>query len=289
MDINDIKTIAVIGAGNMGHQVSLHAAISGFNTVCTDVNAETLAKAEKFVETYLAGRVEKQKLTQAQADAAKANIRFTGDLRDAVRALITENPKAPITLNRVYRFLAVRLHPDNPKTGDLDQFLLLKQAYDVLSDPQRRAEYDANRDVSDHEPIVGDQLCNWVDFMDDIDGELNRRLAVLGLLYIQRRTNPYNPEVSLMTLEQSMGFPRDYLDFTTWYLKSKEFITKADNATFTLTVHGVDFVESNREKIPVLKRLLTGPTTEDSVADVGPTPPNIRPDVWHHPGPLGSH
>lgn len=84
MDINDIKTIAVIGAGNMGHQVSLHAAISGFNTVCTDVNAETLAKAEKFVETYLAGRVEKQKLTQAQADAAKANIRFTGDLRDAV-------------------------------------------------------------------------------------------------------------------------------------------------------------------------------------------------------------
>jgi len=27
------------------------------------------------------------------------------DLRDAVRALVTENPRAPITLNRVYRFL----------------------------------------------------------------------------------------------------------------------------------------------------------------------------------------
>ena len=27
------------------------------------------------------------------------------DLRDAVRALVAENPKAPITLNRVYRFL----------------------------------------------------------------------------------------------------------------------------------------------------------------------------------------
>lgn len=192
------------------------------------------------------------------------------------------------TINRVYRFLAVRLHPDNPKTGDLEQFLLLKQAYDVLSDPARRAQYDATRDACEHEPIVGDQLCNWVDFMDDMEGELNRRLAVLGLLYIQRRTNPYHPEVSLMTLEQSMGFPRDYLDFTTWYLKSKEFITKADNATFTLTVQGVDFVESNRERIPVLKRLLSGPATDDGVADETPTPPNIKPDVWHHPGPLGS-
>ena len=49
----------------------------------------------------------------------------------------------PSTIHRVYRFLAGRLHPDNPGTGDAEKFLLLKQAFDVLSDPERRAEYDA--------------------------------------------------------------------------------------------------------------------------------------------------
>lgn len=188
----------------------------------------------------------------------------------------------PDTINRVYRFLAVRLHPDNPNTGNLEKFLLLKEAHNVLSDPRRRAEYDASLDEKLTRP---GPISHWVDFMDDIEGELNRRLAVLGLLYIQRRTNPYKPEISLMELERSMGFPRDYLDFTTWYLKSKEYITKADNATFTLTVQGVDFVESNREQIPVLQRLLTGPSTTHGGASEASTAPNIRSDVWNHPGP----
>ncbi len=39
----------------------------------------------------------------------------------------------PDTIHRVYRFLAVRLHPDNPDTGVAEKFFLLKQAYDVLS------------------------------------------------------------------------------------------------------------------------------------------------------------
>ena len=49
----------------------------------------------------------------------------------------------PNTVSRVYRFLAARFHPDIPETGDAEKFVLLKQAYDVLSDPERRAEYDA--------------------------------------------------------------------------------------------------------------------------------------------------
>jgi len=50
--------------------------------------------------------------------------------------------------------------------------------------------------------------------MDNIDGELNRRLAVMALLYIRRRMTPDNPEVSLFEVEARMGFPRDYLEFT---------------------------------------------------------------------------
>ncbi len=166
---------------------------------------------------------------------------------------ISPNAEAD-TIHRVYRFLAVRLHPDNPETGDSEKFFILKQAYDVLSNPERRAAYDA---AFKSEAPQAVPLSTSIDFMDNLEGELNRRLAVLALLYIQRRTNPYVPEVSLLEVERRMGFPRDYLEFTAWYLRNKGLITRADNSDFTLTAEGVDFVESQRVNIPILNRLLT--------------------------------
>jgi len=157
------------------------------------------------------------------------------------------------TISRVYRFLARRFHPDNPETGDVDKFISLRRAFDILSDPQRRADYDATRKIQAKIPIS-----DSVDFMDGIQGELNRRVALLALLYLRRRTRPDAPEVSLAEVEERMGFPRDYLDFTTWYLKSKKYITRADNSDFALTALGVDFVESNSAKLPVLSLLLNG-------------------------------
>lgn len=58
----------------------------------------------------------------------------------------------PSTIHRVYRFLAGRLHPDNPGTGDAEKFLQLKKAFDVLSDPERRAEYDVILKRNRHSP-----------------------------------------------------------------------------------------------------------------------------------------
>ena len=85
VNVNDINNICVIGAGNMGHQISLLCAISGYKTVCTDISEEQLQKAEAFVEKYLPGRVAKGRLTQEQADQARANISFTKDLNEALK------------------------------------------------------------------------------------------------------------------------------------------------------------------------------------------------------------
>lgn len=160
----------------------------------------------------------------------------------------------PETIHRVFQFLAARLHPDNPRTGDAEKFILLKQAYEVLSDPASRAEYDAAcaKRAAQQAP-----LSSSIDFMDNLDGELNRRLALLALLYTRRRTHPEAPEVSLFEVEKRMGFPRDYLEFTVWYVHKKGYISRADNSAFTLTAEGVDFVESQRAGAPVLNRLLT--------------------------------
>jgi 3-hydroxybutyryl-CoA dehydrogenase len=85
MKIEDVKKIVVVGAGNMGHQISLLCAIQGYKVVCTDVKEDVLKKAEDFVNKYLPGRVEKGKLTADQAKQARANITFSSNLQEAVK------------------------------------------------------------------------------------------------------------------------------------------------------------------------------------------------------------
>ncbi len=159
------------------------------------------------------------------------------------------------TIHRVYRFLAARYHPDILGTGNLEKFTRLTSAYKVLSDPNRRSEYDAQR--ATRRATIQNPMSSTVDFMDEGEGDLNRRLAVLAILYYRRRMYPNRPQVSLTEIEERMGFPRDYLDFTTWYLSNKRYISKADNSDFTLTVEGVDFIETKRATAPVLDKLLT--------------------------------
>jgi DnaJ domain len=193
------------------------------------------------------------------------------------------------TIHRVYRFLAARFHPDNPVSGDADKFSRLTSAYEVLSDPKRRAEYDASYEKAPPQKVP---LSTMIDFMDNLAGETNRRLAVLAVLYFRRRTNPHLPEVALAEIETRMGFPRDYLDFTMWYLQKKGYITKADNSDFTLTAPGVDYVETQRVNLPILNNLLTNgmetvnqdsPDSEPVVAEIAASPDPVILSPEHRP------
>ena len=80
----EVNNIAVIGAGNMGHQIALCAAIAGFKVTCTDANADILAKANQFADNYLAERVAKEKLSAEAAQIARENIHFIPSLEEAV-------------------------------------------------------------------------------------------------------------------------------------------------------------------------------------------------------------
>jgi len=179
------------------------------------------------------------------------------------------SPRAELpTIHRIYRFMASRFHPDNPATGDPEKFLRLKRAYEVLTDPERRAEYDAKRE---NREVPANPIFEMSEFVNGIGGEINRRLGVLSLLYTRRRTNPEDPKISLYDLEKRMGWPREYLDFTTWYLRSMQYITREDNSDFALTAIGVNYVEENSTKIPILNKLLnSGAQTTTSSASPAP-------------------
>ena len=87
MKAEDVKTIAVIGAGAMGQQIAMNTAIkglsSGYRVILCDSFPAALEKVEKWADSYLAGRVAKGRLTQETVDRVKANLTITGDVDGA--------------------------------------------------------------------------------------------------------------------------------------------------------------------------------------------------------------
>jgi curved DNA-binding protein len=170
------------------------------------------------------------------------------------------------TIRRVYRIMAARFHPDNEQTGSLERFLQLKKAFEVLNDPEQRAAYDDKHQSSQDEPMA---IFESKDFVDGIEGELNRRLGVLSLLYHKRRVDESHPGVSVLELEKRMSFPREHLQFTIWYLRSRNYVTMEDNSDLILTADGVDYVEQNSPSSTILQRLLL---SAPSTASTGTNP-----------------
>jgi len=174
--------------------------------------------------------------------------------------LLQISPNAePQTIQRVYRMLAARYHPDNPATGDKERFLLLQEAYRVLSNPELRSAYNARYQARRLEPLP---VFETKEFLVGIEAETNRRLGILCLLYSRRRTHPERPSLSMLELESLMAIPREHLEFTTWYLKQKNYITRDDSGELAITAEGVDFVESKAPENRPLYKLITGPLCE---------------------------
>lgn len=169
--------------------------------------------------------------------------------------LMQISPNAEMaTVQRVYRMLASRFHPDNPETGDTDKFVLLQKAYEVLSDADERARYNEKLQQHAAKPLP---VFETKDFVSGIDSEMNRRLGALCLFYNRRKSNPDFPGLSLLDLEGKMGLPREHLEFTIWYLREKGFVRRDEvNNDIMITSEGVDFVESNLPESRIVYKLL---------------------------------
>jgi 3-hydroxybutyryl-CoA dehydrogenase len=70
----EVKSIAVIGAGTMGSGIALTAAMSSLRTFLVDLSKEQLDRAETYHARTLKRSVEKQRMTQADADATLERI-----------------------------------------------------------------------------------------------------------------------------------------------------------------------------------------------------------------------
>jgi DnaJ-class molecular chaperone len=62
-------------------------------------------------------------------------------MSDPYEALGLQRGATEDEVKKAYRKLALRLHPDKP-TGDAEKFKKIQGAYDILSDPEKRQNYD---------------------------------------------------------------------------------------------------------------------------------------------------
>jgi curved DNA-binding protein CbpA len=167
--------------------------------------------------------------------------------------LLQINPRAEIeTIDRVYRILASRYHPDNQQTGDAERFRMLTDAYQLLKDPVKRKEYDRQFEVNPAGPLP---IFLGKEFTDGIDSEAKIRIGVLCLLYSKRRANPDYAALSLLDMENIMAFPRERLLFALWYLRAKRYVVQDDRSSFIIAAEGVDYLESQLPTNQILYKI----------------------------------
>ena len=149
----------------------------------------------------------------------------------------------PETIQRVYRLLAQRFHPDNQETGNEARFREIHEAYTILNDPESRARYDITyqQQRQDRWRLVAAGTAAENDF------EMERivRLTVLEALYTRRRLEPRESGFTTLDLEQLIGRPREHLEFTVWFLAQKKLVARDDNSRLVITADGVEYLEKN--------------------------------------------
>jgi curved DNA-binding protein CbpA len=167
--------------------------------------------------------------------------------------LLQISPQAePETIERVYRLLAGRYHPDNQETGDAERFRLICEACEVLGDPARRKAYDREFQTNAAKPL---SIFLGKEFTEGIDAEAKIRIGVLCLLYSKRRANPDFSALSLLDMENIMAFPRERLLFALWYLRAKRYVLQDDRSSFIISAEGVDYLESQLPTNQILHKI----------------------------------
>jgi 3-hydroxybutyryl-CoA dehydrogenase len=85
-DVPDIRTVAVLGAGTMGHGIAQVAAAAGFKVTLRDVGEDLVSKGLRAIEANLSKGVERGKVTEEERASALSNIRTTTRLEETAGA-----------------------------------------------------------------------------------------------------------------------------------------------------------------------------------------------------------
>jgi len=150
------------------------------------------------------------------------------------------NPNADEeTINRVFRILVKRYHPDNRDSGNTKKFNEVMDAYRFLSDPEKRAAYDVRYDQNRATVL---KLFDEASASDSFESDRRISEGILSLLYVSRRRDPDRGGVGVIQMERLLGCPSQHLEFPLWYLRQKSWVERLENGLIAITAAGVDKV-----------------------------------------------
>lgn len=187
------------------------------------------------------------------------------------------SPNADLdTVQRVYRLLAQRYHPDNKDTGDEEAFKQVLEAYKILSDPERRAAYDLEHRT---ERRLWWKIFDQPESARGMEAEKRKRRGILLLLYTKKMHQPEQPGLQIRELEDLLGCPREHLEFGLWFLRETKCIERSDNGKWVITVKGAEAAEEAGEsRVPETHMLPAPPdnakteTVNTWISERRPTP-----------------
>jgi len=174
------------------------------------------------------------------------------------------------TIERVFRHFAKKFHPDNKESGDTDRFRLILEAHRTLSDPEKRAGYDAKyQEYWDRKWKLASEASNATGFDDDRE----IRESLLSLLYVQRRRTMEKPGLGEVDLARLLRKPFELVGFHLWYLKAKGWVERLDTGQLAISALGVDEVEQGRLRLRTDNMLTAGGVSLEGM-DGGTTLPS---------------
>lgn len=159
------------------------------------------------------------------------------------------------TIRRVFHALAARYHPDNKETGNDHRFRQLVVAYNVLSDPEKRAAYDVRLANEDKARF---RIFNSLQNAEGIQAEFRKRHGILRLLYTKRLRDPHDAGMRGRDFIELLGVPAEHLEFALWFLRERRYILRSDNNRYEITCSGVEEFEAEQGTI-AKKQLVTLP------------------------------
>ncbi len=141
------------------------------------------------------------------------------------------------TVDRVFRFLAQRYHPDHKETGDVEKFTQIIKAHETLRDPEKRVAYDIqHKKTSEYHWNLIEEAGD----MDNFENDEVIQSRLLSVMYTKRKRHRHNPGTGNLELERLTGCPNEILDFHLWYLREKGWISRLENGLLAITADGVD-------------------------------------------------
>lgn len=146
------------------------------------------------------------------------------------------------TLANAYHILAKKYHPDHSDTADVAKLTELIDAYKVLKDAEKRAEYDFR-----YSSATGFIFSSTEDdFIDEKSAlsDADAHIKILLFLYKRRRENAEDAGVVRYFVHELLKCSEEIFEFHIWYLKEKGYILTTEQGTLAITIDGVDHVIS---------------------------------------------